>query len=56
MAWVLLPKGIGSNSKLVDRGNRELKRLACSISYDPKGVTSSRGRGKGRGFLVLNEA
>jgi hypothetical protein len=49
-------KGSTSNSKLLDRGTRELKRLACSINYDSKGGSSGCGRVKGRGFSVLNEA
>jgi hypothetical protein len=38
-------------SKSVNRGNRELKRLAFSINYDLKGGHSSRGEGKGRGTI-----
>lgn len=38
-----------SISKLGNRGQRELKRLACSINYDLKRGHSSRGKGKGRG-------
>lgn len=44
------------NSKLANRGNIRLKRLACSINYDSKGVSASPGRGQGRGCPVLNEA
>jgi hypothetical protein len=31
-----LPKGSGSISKLGNKGNRELKRLECSINYASK--------------------
>lgn len=40
-------------SKSVNRGNCELKRLACSISYDVKGGNSSGGKGKGRGNIGI---
>lgn len=45
-----------SISEWANRDNKELKRLDCSSNYDTKGRSSSRGRGKGRGFSVLNEA
>jgi hypothetical protein len=45
-----------SSSKLGNKGSRELKRLECSINYDLKVESSSCGKGKGRGFLFLNEA
>lgn len=35
--------------KLVNRGNRELKMLICSVNFDMKGGHSNRGKGKGRG-------
>jgi hypothetical protein len=35
--------------KPTNRGNRELKRLVCSVNYDIKGVHSNRGKGKRRG-------
>jgi hypothetical protein len=44
------------DSKSVKRGHRELKGLACSINYDWKGGHSSRGKSKGRGSIVINEA
>jgi hypothetical protein len=41
-------EGSASSCKLVNRGNRELKRLSCSIDYDSGGSsTSSQGRVKG---------
>lgn len=49
-------KDLVSKSKLVNKGNRELKLLACTINYDPKGGSSSCGKGKGRGSSVINEA
>jgi hypothetical protein len=36
-----------SNSKSANRGERELKRLLCSINYDSMGGSSSRSRVKG---------
>lgn len=36
-------------SKSSNRGNRELKRLVCSINYDLKGGHSNRVKCKGRG-------
>lgn len=47
----LLREGSASSSKLVNRGNKELKRLSCSINYDSKGGSSSQGKVKGRGFF-----
>jgi hypothetical protein len=47
---------LASISRRVNRGNMELKRLVCSINYDSQGGSSSCGRGKSRGFSVLNEA
>lgn len=41
-------------SKSANRGQQELKRLACSINYDLKGFHSSRGKGKGRGSSCLS--
>jgi len=38
------------------KGQREIKRLDCSINYDKKGDQSNRRRGKGGGFSCLNEA
>jgi hypothetical protein len=38
------------------KGQREIKRLDCSINYDKKGVQSYRRRGKGRGLFSVNEA
>jgi hypothetical protein len=38
------------------KGQREIKRLDCSINYDKKGEQSSRRRGKGRGVMCVNEA
>lgn len=43
---------LGSTSK----GNRELKRLECSINYDSKFETSSPASGKERGYSIFNEA
>jgi hypothetical protein len=43
---------LGSTSK----GNRELKRLECSINYDSKFEASSRASGKERGYSIFNEA
>jgi len=43
-------------SKLGSKGNRDLKRLECSINYDSKVENSSRASGKERGYLVFNEA
>jgi hypothetical protein len=51
-----LPKGSGSNSKLGNKGNRELNRLECSINYDSKSESASREKGKERGISVFNEA
>jgi hypothetical protein len=36
---------------MVNKGNRELKILSCSINYDSKGGSSSRGRVKGRAVI-----
>lgn len=36
-----------SNSKSANRGERELKRLSCSINYHSTGASSSRSRVKG---------
>jgi hypothetical protein len=47
---------LASGSKLGKRGNRELKRLSCSINYNAKGGSFSQGRVKGEGFSVLYEA
>jgi hypothetical protein len=44
----------GPLSKSANRGQRELKRFACSINYDLKGFHSSRGKGKGRGSSCLS--
>jgi hypothetical protein len=38
------------------KGQREIKRLDCSINYDKKGEQSNRRRGKGRGVTCVNEA
>jgi len=38
------------------KGQREIKRLDCSINYDKKGEQSYRRRGKGRGLFGVNEA
>jgi hypothetical protein len=38
------------------KGQREIKRLDCSINYDKKGKQSYRRRGKGRGLFCVNEA
>jgi hypothetical protein len=38
------------------KGQREIKRLDCSINYDKKGVQSYRRRGNGRGLFCVNEA
>jgi hypothetical protein len=51
-----LPKVSGSNSKPSRKGNRLLKWLECSIKYDSKFETSSRGIGKERGSPVFNKA
>jgi hypothetical protein len=39
--------------KLGNKGSRELRRLECSINYDAKGKSSSRGKGKDRGLSVF---
>lgn len=44
----------GSISKLGNKGNRELKRLECSINYESKFETSSHASGKERGSSVFN--
>lgn len=50
-------EGLASSSKLVNRGNKELKRLSCSINYDSKGGSSSQGRElRGGVSSVLYEA
>jgi hypothetical protein len=55
--WVLCRHEVSaSNSKLGNKGSRELRRLECSIDYDSKGEISRRRKGKEMGFLVLNEA
>jgi len=46
----------GPLSKSANRGQRELKRFACSINYDLKGFHSSRGKGKGRGSSCLSRS
>jgi hypothetical protein len=38
------------------KGQREIKRLDCSINYEKKGKQSNRRRGKGRGMSCVNEA
>jgi len=38
------------------KGQREIKRLNCSINYDKKGGLSYRRRGKGSGVSCVNEA
>jgi hypothetical protein len=38
------------------KGQREIKRLDCSINYDKKGDQSKRRRAKGRGYSCFNEA
>jgi hypothetical protein len=38
------------------KGQREIKRLDCSINYDKKGVQSYRRGGKGRGLFCVIEA
>lgn len=43
---------LASSSKLVNRENKDLKRLSCSVNYDLKGGSSNRGKIKGRGILV----
>lgn len=40
-----------SSSKLANKESRELKRLSCSIDYDLKSGSSSRGRVKGGSLL-----
>jgi len=48
-----------SLSKLGNIGNMELRRLECSINYDAKGESSSRGKGKDKGlsgFFFFYEA
>lgn len=47
---------LASNSKSVNRGKRELKRLVSSIYYDSRGGSSSRGRANGRAVSVIYEA
>jgi hypothetical protein len=49
-------KDLASSSKFVNKGNKEIKRLACSMNYDSKCGSSSHGKGKGRGFSIINEA
>jgi hypothetical protein len=49
-------KVLASNSKPRNKGSTELRRLECSINYDSKGGSSSRGKRKERGLSVLNEA
>lgn len=39
---------LASYSNFINKEGRELKRLTCSINYDTKGGSASRGRGKGR--------
>jgi hypothetical protein len=46
----------GSFSNCGSKGNRELKRLECSINYDSKFENSSRAFGKERGSSFFNEA
>jgi hypothetical protein len=38
------------------KGQKEIKRLDCSINYDKKEEQSNRRRGKGRGMTCVNEA
>jgi hypothetical protein len=38
------------------KGNRELKRLECSINYDSKFETSNCACEKKRGYSICNEA
>jgi hypothetical protein len=38
------------------KGQREIKRLDCSINYEKKGEQSYRRRGKGKGVSCVNEA
>jgi hypothetical protein len=45
MVWVVPDLSV----KSADRGNCELKRLACSVNYDIKGGHSNRVKGKGMG-------
>jgi hypothetical protein len=49
-------KESASRSKLGNRENRELKRLSCSISYDSKCDSSSRGKAKGMSMLGFYDA
>jgi hypothetical protein len=37
---------------MLNRGNRELKRLVCSMNYDVKGGQSHKVTGKGRGGVA----
>jgi hypothetical protein len=49
-------EGLAPSSKPGNRGNKELKSLSCSINYDFKGGSASRGRLDGGVSLVLDEA
>lgn len=53
---IVLTSSPSSLSQSLNRGHRELKRLACSINYDHKGGHSSKGKKRGGVQLVLNES
>jgi len=53
---IVLTSSPRSLSQTLNRGHRELNRIACSINYDNKGGHSSRGKKKGGVQLVLNES
>jgi hypothetical protein len=44
---------MGSNSRGGVKGRREVKNLESSVNYDGKGASSSRGKRKGRGSVVI---
>jgi hypothetical protein len=42
-----------TNSSRGTKGKKEVKNLECSVNSDARGVRSSRGNRKGRGFVVI---
>lgn len=44
---------LASLSKLGMKGSNDIRNLECSIKYDIRGESSSRGKGKDKGFSVF---
>lgn len=50
---IMIKSNCSSTTKSASKRDRELKRLTCSINYDLKEGSVSRGRSKGRGIFFF---